>query len=178
MVILKGANVLLRPASLTDAEARLALGMDADIVEMFGVSRSDVKPMTKDAAHNWAQGQAENPNAWIIEIEGRLVGEIKLHSFNVQDRRASMAVAIYDPTLLGKGIGSEAIRLLTGHAFMEMKLHRIGIRVLAYNTRAIRAYEKCGFVVEGRERETAFVNGMWHDDLMMGLLATEYRPPQ
>lgn len=48
-------------------------------------------------------------------------------------------------------------------------------KLLAYNTRAIRAYEKCGFVVEGREQETAFVNGMWHDDLMMGLLATEYR---
>ncbi len=76
---------------------------------------------------------------------------------------------------LGKGIGTQAIHLLLQHAFGELKLHRIGIRVLAYNTRAIRAYEKCGFVREGRERETAFVNGAWHDDIMMGLLATEYR---
>jgi RimJ/RimL family protein N-acetyltransferase len=47
--------------------------------------------------------------------------------------------------------------------------------VLAYNERAIRAYQKCGFVVEGRERETAFVDGKWHDDLMMGLLSTEFQ---
>ena len=175
MVDLVSQRVRLRPASLDDAEARLALGADVDIAEMFGVSRSDAKPMTKDGALKWAKGQAENPHAWIIEIEGRLIGEIKLHSFNVHDRRASMAVGIYDPGVLGKGIGTQAIHLLLQHAFGELKLHRIGIRVLAYNTRAIRAYEKCGFVREGRERETAFVNGAWHDDIMMGLLATEYR---
>jgi RimJ/RimL family protein N-acetyltransferase len=46
--------------------------------------------------------------------------------------------------------------------------------VLAYNKRAIRAYEKCGFVIEGREREAAFVDGAWHDDVMMGLLDHEF----
>ncbi|MBY5760421.1 GNAT family N-acetyltransferase [Rhizobium leguminosarum] len=175
MVSLKGAGVHLRPASPDDAEARFSLGTDADISRMFGVSQSDVKPITRDAAEEWAQGQAQNPYAWMIELEQRLIGEIKLHSLNFQDRRASMAVAIYDPPLLGKGLGSEAIRLLLQHAFTELKLHRIGIRVLAYNERAIRAYQKCGFVVEGRERETAFVDGKWHDDLMMGLLSTEFQ---
>jgi RimJ/RimL family protein N-acetyltransferase len=37
-------------------------------------------------------------------------------------------------------------------------------------SRAIHAHEKCGFIVEGREREAAVVNGAWHDDVMMGLL--------
>lgn len=85
-----------------------------------------------------------------------------------------MAIGILDPKLLGKGLGSEAIFLLLQHAFAELQLHRIGIRVLAYNQRAIRAYEKCGFVIEGREREAAFVNGAWHDDVMMGLLDREF----
>ena len=64
---------------------------------------------------------------------------------------------------------------MLGYAFKTLRLHRVGIRVLAYNKRAIRAYEKCGFGVEGRERETAFVNGVWHDDIMMGLLDREFR---
>ncbi|TCQ03315.1 acetyltransferase (GNAT) family protein [Rhizobium sp. PP-F2F-G36] len=85
-----------------------------------------------------------------------------------------MAIGIYDPTLLSKGLGSEAILLLIRYAFADLQLHRIGIRVLAYNQRAIRAYEKCGFVVEGREREAAFVNDAWHDDVMMGLLEHEF----
>jgi len=175
MTVLEDEHVRLRPASPDDAEARFALGTDADIVRMFGVSFADAKPMTREAAERWAQGLAGNPHAWVIEVEGRLVGEIKLHSVNAQDQRASMAIAIYDRNMLGMGVGTAAIQLLLRHAFCELKLHRIGIRVLAYNDRAIRSYAKCGFIVEGRERETAFVDGEWHDDLMMGLLSTEYQ---
>ena len=47
--------------------------------------------------------------------------------------------------------------------------------VVAYNTRALRAYAKCGFVIEGREREAAFVDGQWHDDVLMGILEPEFR---
>ena len=86
-----------------------------------------------------------------------------------------MAIAIYDRNMLGMGVGTAAIQLLLRHAFCELKLHRIGIRVLAYNDRAIRSYAKCGFILEGRERETAFVDGEWHDDFMMGLLSTEFQ---
>jgi RimJ/RimL family protein N-acetyltransferase len=175
MTVIEGARVRLRPALPGDADARFALGTDADIVRMFGVSLADAKPLTKEAAEQWAQGHARNPHAWIIEVERRLVGEINLHSINDRDRRASMAIAIYDGTLLGMGLGTEAIHLLLRYAFSELKLHRISIRVLAYNERAIRAYAKCGFIVEGQERETAFVDGKWHDDLMMGLLSTEYQ---
>lgn len=177
MTVLEGVRVKLRPASIDDAEARFALGNDTNIVRMFGVSQVNAKPMTKDDAEKWAQGQARNPHAWVIEVDGHLLGEIKLHSISAQDQRASMAIAIYDPARLGLGIGTEAIHLLLEHAFFELKLHRIGIRVLTYNERAIRAYAKCGFVVEGQERETAFVDGTWHDDLMMGLLSTEYKRP-
>jgi RimJ/RimL family protein N-acetyltransferase len=175
MALLQGTGLLLRPASPNDAAARL-LGTDAEIARMFGVSRSDAKPMTRDAAEEWAQSQAKNPYAWMIEVERQLIGEIKLHTLNLQDRRASMAIAIYNPALLGKGLGSEATRVLLQHVFTQLDLHRVGIRVLAYNERAIRAYQKCGFVVEGRERETAFVDGKWYDDLMMGLLSAEFRP--
>jgi RimJ/RimL family protein N-acetyltransferase len=58
-----------------------------------------------------------------------------------------------------------------------LKLHRISVRVVAYNARALGAYRKCGFTTEGREREAAFVDGAWHDDVMMGILDREYRHP-
>jgi RimJ/RimL family protein N-acetyltransferase len=153
-----------------------ALGNDADIAEMFGASRDEVRTMTQQGAARWVRGLADHPHAWIIEIHGALAGDIRLDNVHRQDRRATMAIGLYDPALLGRGFGSEAITILLRHAFGDMNLRRIGIRVLAYNRRAIRAYEKCGFVVEGREREAAFVNGRWHDDVMMGLLASEFPP--
>jgi RimJ/RimL family protein N-acetyltransferase len=48
------------------------------------------------------------------------------------------------------------------------------VRVVDYNLRAIRAYQKCGFVIEGREREAALVDGAWHDDVMMAILDREH----
>lgn len=176
MTTLAGIRVRLRRATVEDASARFALGRDLEICRMFGISQDDVVSMTMEAARGWAQSHAGDPHAWMIEVQGRLIGEIKLHSIDARDRRASMAIGIYDRTQLNKGLGTEAIKLLLRHAFEELHLHRISIRVLAYNDRAIRAYAKCGFKVEGRERETAFVDGQWHDDVMMGLLAREYQP--
>lgn len=173
---LKGKRVQLRQAFSGDVEARLALGNHAEIIEMFGVDHSAVRPLTRDGALRWVQRLIDHSHAWVIEVGGRLVGEIRLDNVDLHDRRASMAIGILDPALLGKGLGSEAIRLLLQHAFADLHLHRIGIRVLAYNQRAIRAYEKCGFVIEGREREAAFVNGVWHDDVLMGVLEHEFLP--
>jgi RimJ/RimL family protein N-acetyltransferase len=79
------------------------------------------------------------------------------------------------PSLLGQGLGTEVTRLVLAHAFGEMRLHQVGLRVLAFNDRAVRCYESCGFRVEGRERETTRVDGEWHDDLIMGVLAPEFR---
>ena len=67
------------------------------------------------------------------------------------------------------------MRLALRYAFDQLKLHRISVRVLAYNHRAIRSYQKCGFVIEGHEREAAWVNGQWHDDVLLGLLDRELR---
>jgi RimJ/RimL family protein N-acetyltransferase len=89
-------------------------------------------------------------------------------------RRASLAVGIEDKSQLGIGLGTEAIALVLEYAFRVLKLHRLSVRVIEYNARAIRAYRKCGFVVEGTEREAALVDGIWHDDIMMGMLDSEY----
>lgn len=172
--ILEGEKLRLRRACADDVDTRLSLGNHAEIIEMFGVSRSAVRPLTRDGAARWVQRLIDHSHAWVIEVHGKLAGEIRLDNVDLHDRRASMAIGILDPALLGKGMGSEAILLLLRHAFVDLQLHRIGIRVIAYNKRAIRAYEKCGFVVEGREREAAFVNGAWHDDVMMGLLEHEF----
>jgi RimJ/RimL family protein N-acetyltransferase len=171
--ILEGRRITLRRAQSNDVEARLRLGNDPDILQMFGVSRAAVRPPTSESAARWVQNLMDHPRAWVIETD-RLIGEVRLDRIDRQDRRASLAIGILDPNCLGKGLGTQATMLVLGHAFHDLRLHRISIRVLAYNTRAIRSYQKCGFLIEGREREAAFVNGQWHDDVIMGLLEHEF----
>jgi RimJ/RimL family protein N-acetyltransferase len=46
--------------------------------------------------------------------------------------------------------------------------------VFAFNFRAIHVYEKLGFVREGLRREVLFMDGVYHDAVVMGLLQYEY----
>ena len=170
---LTGKRVVLRPPRASDVAERMELGAHAEIVRMYGGSVARLGAMTEAAARRWVQDLVDHDYAWVIEADA-LIGLVRLDRVDLVDRRASLAIGIEDPARLGIGLGSEAIRLILDFAFQELKLHRISVRVIAYNERAIRAYLKCGFVVEGREREAACVDGEWHDDVMMGILEAEY----
>ncbi len=61
-------------------------------------------------------------------------------------------------------------RQVVEHGFTVGR-HRIGLGVYAFNPRAQRVYEKCGFVVEGRLRDTLWWGGEWHDELRMAVLS-------
>jgi RimJ/RimL family protein N-acetyltransferase len=171
--VLKGRRVTLRPPRAEDFEGRLRLGSDAEIFRMYGGSRSDLPVMTEEAAKRWVRRLLDLEYVWIIEVD-ILIGHIRLDHLDLSDRRASLAIGIDDKAQLGIGLGMEAINLALGYAFDVLKLHRISVRVVDYNLRAIHAYQKCGFVAEGREREAAFVDGVRHDDVMMGILDREY----
>jgi RimJ/RimL family protein N-acetyltransferase len=136
---------------------------------------ADEQPLTREQVTGWFQRLADHAHAWVIEVAGKAVGTARIDNVVAEDARASMAVGIDAPDLLGRGVGTEAIELLLRYAFEEMQLHRLSLRVLEYNTRAIRAYEKCGFTVEAREREAALVAGDRFDDVLMGILAREWR---
>jgi len=142
---------------------------------MFGGDPQQFRPLTEDAAKSWVESQINERFAWIIECDQRLIGSLRLHSVNHADARAVLAIGILDEASLGQGLGVEAIRLVASHAFGPMGLHRLSLRVLAFNTRAIAAYRKAGSVEEGRARETAPIDGVWHDDVSMGLRSSEVR---
>ena len=74
----------------------------------------------------------------------------------------------------GRGLGTEATELMLEHAFERLGLHRVGLSVFSYNERAIRAYEKAGFVIEGRLRDAVLRDGRYFDEIQMGALAREW----
>ncbi|HET9852224.1 MAG TPA: GNAT family protein, partial [Candidatus Limnocylindrales bacterium] len=69
----------------------------------------------------------------------------------------------------------EATQLMLDHAFGTLGLHRIALTVFEFNERAIRAYRRCGFLVEGRARESIWRDGRWWDEVAMSVLASEWR---
>ena len=169
--------VRLRAPKPSDATARFKLGNNPGIHHMFGADPKHVPDITKDHAQNWYEAQAIEPLAWVIEHKRRMIGALRLHSVNSWDARASYAIGILDPTMLGKGLGTRATHLIAAHAFGPLALHRLSVRVLDFNTRATACYRKVGFGEGGRERRSAHIAGTWYDDILLGLIRTDHVPP-
>lgn len=171
---IEGDRVRLRPFRQSDVAERLALGRSPEIVRNFGGNPDGLPPYGEDQARAWVERNLGHPLCWAVEFEDRLLGEARLDGLDTHDRRARLATGLYDIALLGKGLGREVIGLVLSHAFGTLRLHRVDLRVLEYNERAIRCYRACGFIEEGRERESARVGEAWYDDIIMGILAREH----
>jgi RimJ/RimL family protein N-acetyltransferase len=172
---LVGPRVRLRRPLDSDIDALVRLPINPDSVRMYGALHNGPLVRTREGAEDIVRWMRSEPMLWVIDASG-YVGHVRLHTWNASDKRAALAIGLDDSNRLSQGLGTEAIKLVLGHAFNAIGLHRVSLRVVAYNVRAIRVYEKCGFVREGVERESACVGDVWYDDISMGLLASEFRP--
>ena len=106
--------------------------------------------------------------------DDRLIGFIVIHSIEWNNRAGMLAMGIGNANDRGKGYGSEALQLLLRYAFHELNLNRVGLDVIEYNERGIRAYQKAGFQVEGRIRQAVNRDGKIYDRINMGILRSEW----
>jgi len=106
------------------------------------------------------------------------IGQIGLDSIDWKNRMGRIGIVIGSSERLGRGYGSEAMRLLVSFAFRELDLHRLELEVYDFNERAIRCYAACGFKEEGRLRERLYKEGRRVDVLVMGLLRSEWEAEQ
>ena len=106
-----------------------------------------------------------------------LVGNIGLFDVRTKDRGAELGIAL-GREYIGRGYGTDAVRVIVDYGFREMGLHRIQLGVAPYNPAGIRAYEKAGFVEEGRYRESVLHDGHWYDEVLMSILDREWAARQ
>ena len=172
--VLRTARLVLRPPIASDIADRHALGRDPEIYRHLGADTRHLQPLTEDQAKAWVENIASHPACWVIEYQGRAIGEILLDNFVSADKRAGLIIGILDPEALSKGLGTEAIKAIAEFSFDSLGIHKLSMRVLSFNVRAIRAYERVGFVREGLERESALIGGIWHDDVIVGLLKRDF----
>jgi diamine N-acetyltransferase len=74
----------------------------------------------------------------------------------------------------GRGLGGEATRLMLDWAFHVLCLHNVMLEVMAWNERAIRAYERAGFRRVGVRRGAVVAMGERCDELLMDAIAPEF----
>lgn len=102
------------------------------------------------------------------------IGSCGYHNFEWPNRLAEIGISIGDKSVWNQGYGTETVVLMLQHGFETLNLNRICLRVHANNKRAIRAYEKCGFVHEGALRQAVYQRGNYQDLLLMSVLRSEW----
>lgn len=103
-----------------------------------------------------------------------LIGFIGLFDLSRQHGDTLVAIALGERQYWGKGYGTDAMRVMLRYAFSELNLRRVGLIVFEYNPRAMRSYEKAGFIPEGRIRGAILREGQRWDWLYMGMLRDEW----
>ncbi|UCH34924.1 MAG: GNAT family acetyltransferase [Armatimonadota bacterium] len=177
--VIKGERVLLRPLRESDLEESLRV-WTPELRHMYGGSLTSPRRPTMEDRRRWFERvqRGEQGHFHAVEADGRYIGHATVEMTDEGSRRARFRIGIDNPDYWGKGYGTEVTRLMLRLAFEEMDCHRVAVRVAAYNARAIRCYEKCGFRHEGVERESFFADEEWHDDVMMAMLRGDWQELQ
>jgi diamine N-acetyltransferase len=138
-------------------------------------------PMSLAREEDWFEGMIKRPveeQTLVIEIkQGKkwvTAGTCGFHNIDWRVHRAEVGILIGEKSLWSKGYGTEAMRLLLKHGFETLNLNRIDLMVYEDNPGAIRAYEKAGFVQEGRLRQAQYSKGAYQDVLIMSVLRSEW----
>jgi RimJ/RimL family protein N-acetyltransferase len=154
----------------TDADLDLLFGIAADLDTWEERNPSAPGPLTREQYDaRLARAADEDSVSFVVDVEGTAVGSASLFGFDSFARHAEAGIALV-PDARGRGIGTAAIVQLVEFGFVRRNLRRVHLQAIASNTGAIRAYEKAGFVVEGRQREHAWVRGGYEDIVLMGIL--------
>lgn len=173
--ILKGKLINLRPLTLKDAP-NFCKWFEDEEVTMFISLRGQGAPSLKQE-REWIKKNLKSKDIAYFCIETKdhkHVGSVSLMHIDLHNKYAEFGIAIGDKRYWGQGLGTEATKMMLEYGFKKLKLHRIDLRVVAYNFRAQRTYKKVGFVYEGRQRALVYYKKNWHDMILMGILKTEW----
>jgi RimJ/RimL family protein N-acetyltransferase len=136
------------------------------------------QPRLASQLREWIERDADKADFFPFTIlaapESRLIGFVNLEAINWTHGNAWLGIGLGDRDYWSQGYGTDAVRVILRYAFSELNLHRVTLDVFEYNTRALRCYEKAGFVVEGRECEYIHRDGRRWDMIHMGILREEW----
>jgi RimJ/RimL family protein N-acetyltransferase len=172
---MQGKLVRLRGFEKSDADAMLRWASDEDVVRWHGPPDW---PASRAQAERYIERMtaADSPDkGFAIEtLDGALLGDCGLRKIDWKSRKAEFFITIGEKEFWDKGFATETLKLVSRLAFDKMNLNRLWLTVLVDNPRAVRCYEKCGFVREGLLRQESYVDGKYRDVLMMALLREDH----
>ncbi|MDQ0576116.1 ribosomal-protein-alanine N-acetyltransferase [Agromyces albus] len=120
-----------------------------------------------------AHARAGNALPFVIEHDGRLVGQLNVSSITFGSLSSATIGYWVAQEVAGRGITPVSVALATDYCFSTLHLHRMEICIRPENTPSLRVVEKLGFRYEGLRRRFIHINGDWRDHFAFALVAEE-----
>jgi ribosomal-protein-serine acetyltransferase len=110
---------------------------------------------------------------WHLFVDGTLCGSVRLKDIDKSDRKAKIGYFI-GQQFTGKGIVSSAVFTVLEYCFGPLNLNRIELRCASGNEPSKRVAERLGFIQEGVLRQEEYLNGVFVDQNVYGLLSIDF----
>lgn len=176
---LEGPLVRLRPIQGQDAEVIHRLIQDPDIAILTGSVHSSTpqpSPWSVESLRSIYEQWSTSDDRLVLAVIDRrtetMVGEVVLNDWHEANRSCGFRTLI-GPDGRGKGLGTEATRMIIRYGLQSLGLHRISLEVYDFNPRARHVYEKAGFTHEGTGRDALRFEDRWIDVHYMSILESD-----
>lgn len=175
-MLLETPRLILRRFRDEDAAVLAAYRSDPLVARY----QSWTTPVPLDSAlrlvRSFAGGSPDRPGWFQYAVElkagGCLVGDIGVH-LHENLRQAELGFT-FATERQGHGYATEAVRATLADLFERRGMHRVSAECDARNLRSAALLRRVGFTQEGRCRQATWIKGEWTDDLLFGLLASEW----
>ena len=172
-------NVILRPFEPFDVEQLYSYRNDWEVIRLLGGFSAGY---SRNMLDGWIERHQnrDDETLWCIadKLTDRCIGHVGLYRIDLRSRKADFGIIIGDKEWRGRGVGHAVTDRVLRFGFEELSLHKITLGVLDTNPRAIKLYEKIGFVREGKLRDEMFREGVYVDMILMSIIHQEWRQRQ
>lgn len=169
-----GENVYLSPYNPEDVAIFTKWMNDRAVTDGLGDSAAQFNLLNEK---KWMEDILNNNEiAYSIVLNNGdiLIGSIGLFEIKQIHGTATVGLYIGEVENRGKGYGTEAMKLLVGHAFGVLNLRNIMLTVFDFNENAYKSYIKVGFKEFGRRKKAYYLNNQYYDTIFMEITREDW----
>jgi UDP-4-amino-4,6-dideoxy-N-acetyl-beta-L-altrosamine N-acetyltransferase len=167
-------DVQIRPISNQDTQNIIKWRNNPSVQKNF-IFRT---PLNEKLHSEWMQNKVEKGEVAQFIIRDKSsnqdVGSVYLRDIDHCNKKAEFGIFIGEDEARGKNIGTQSTSLILQHAFEQLDLNKVFLRVFDVNTGAIKSYEKSGFVKEGLFRQDVIIDNHPYNVIFMGILKEDW----
>jgi RimJ/RimL family protein N-acetyltransferase len=161
---------------------------ESDVATLHAQLQDDVATRSRSDSRPWRPASVDGNSPYAVTeptdkatifsvvslADEELVGDALLWDIDTHNRSAHVGLSLFAASR-GRGFGADVVQVLCRYGFRVRGLHRLQVDTLADNAAMISAATKAGFVLEGTLRRSAWVSGEFLDEVILGLLADDWK---